>query len=146
MDPEREDPWLYEFSSINFKVRSMESGVHSVCKRSCSNPTIIVEAESAKLMDHGENALSSSQTKWRLEESRLHSQISDLTKQCSNEAKKAKEAATQVAFLQTQLMGPRMERLRHIEQDLKDRIDEWALTEEKIEVHLHLHFNDSTCF
>jgi hypothetical protein len=98
----------------------------------------VVEAESVKLMDHGENALSSSQTKWRLEESRLHSQIQDLTKQCSAEAKKAKDAAAQVAFLQTQLRGPRMERLRHIEQDLKDRIDEWALTEEKIEVLIFL--------
>lgn len=32
-------------------------------------------------------------------------------------------------------MGPRMERLRAIEQDIKSRVEEWALAEEKTEVN-----------
>jgi len=40
-----------------------------------------------------------------------------------------------IEWLQSQLMGPRMERLRAIEQDIKSRVEEWALAEEKTEVN-----------
>ncbi|KAJ3191771.1 hypothetical protein HK101_007425 [Irineochytrium annulatum] len=94
------------------------------------------EAESQKNRNHiniDPDFINDIEKKWQAKEKNLQSEIERLAASLKTKDQSIEELSSTVAELQKKQFQPRMERLKAIEKDIKSRMEEYALAEERME-------------
>ena len=93
-----------------------------------------LEKEAAHKHQIEEIAIGESEKKWQSQEKSYTDEIERLVSELRGRDQRIGNMNDQIIDLQRKQFHPRMERLKIIEKDIKDRMEEYALAEERMEV------------